>query len=179
MPKNFSQCLGCPYCNQAHLNGTQYYTSNNVPLDIEQNNSKTLLVFEAPGEDEWINKVPISSQKIHSCSYRMKQSFTRKVVNRFDYDITEIVQCYPGKNLNKRDKKPVKQAINCCSKYLLNDILNNNYTTIVCFGVIASNTVNKIINDYNKNNYNKITANVKLAFHPSGDVSNLTLDNSY
>ena len=165
----FNNCTNCPY--------SQTITTLS-PIGIENNGSSTLLVFQSPGNDEWTRKtisgkrIPIDSISPHSAANRMRKSFVRKKVLRTSYDITEAVKCYPGKG-KKRDKKPKKDAISICEQYLENDIINNHYTKIVCFGEIAYDMVDSIVR---KNN---IQVNYVKAPHPSSGVSNDTLNNSY
>ena len=168
---SFKRCAGCPYNTG----------STSTPIGLENNGSRYLLVFQAPGKDEWNGntnskqRIPIDSENPHSAANRMRKSFDRKNKKRKDYDITEAVQCYPGQNTNKRDKKPRKSSQNICKKYLKEEISNNNYTDIFCFGKIAYDIVKDILENIKTNK--KI--NCVEAAHPSSNVSNSALDNSY
>ena len=92
MPTNYNNnfCLNCPYSGSKHL--TINY--NNMPLSAELNHSKTLLVFQAPGINEWTgnfgytNRAPIISNSSHSCAARLRNSFDRIKKYRSNYDIT-------------------------------------------------------------------------------------------
>lgn len=118
------------------------------PLKLERHNSKILLVFQAPGKTEWDNKAPVQNQKsISSAGYKIHKSWERTGKKRNEFDITNTVQCYPGYNeKQKRDKKPNSVTKQCCSNILETDIVNNNYSKIICFGTIAKNQVNNIMN---------------------------------
>ena len=48
-----SNCERCPYYNQENLSVNQRTTRNSPPVEFENNNSGTLLVFQAPGDVEW------------------------------------------------------------------------------------------------------------------------------
>lgn len=168
---SFNNCKNCPYNN----GGT------NLPIGLEYTpGNKELLVFQAPGIDEWNgntcsdNRIPIDSVSIYSAANRMRKSFERKNVSRSQYDIVESVQCYPGKYKNGRDKKPSVLAQHICKQYLEKTITNRNYTEIVCFGEVAYNMVDSIIKS---NNINGIYYHKEL--HPSSKVSNSKLDSSY
>lgn len=52
----------------------------------------------------------------------------RKGANRNDYDITEAVQCFPGRNSKGRDKKPSTISVRCCMRHLVNDLSQKKYT---------------------------------------------------
>ena len=115
------------------------------PLKLEKNNSKILLVFQAPGQEENKLKRPIISQKINSAGYRLTKSWHSKSKERSDFDITNTVLCYPGYNeKTKRDKKPNSKSRQYCLNNLETDIINNNYSKIICFGGVAINQIKKI-----------------------------------
>ena len=161
-------CVGCPYAN-----------SSNQPIRCERNGSKYLLVFQAPGNDEWSgttisgNRIPIDSANSHSCAARMRNSFARKKASRKDYDIAEAVCCYPSKNTNRRDKKPSARSIASCTKNMERLLQKGQYTKIVCFGNVAYKVVSQALSTINGN------AICTWVSHPSSGVSNNTLDNSY
>lgn len=70
---------------------------NFSPLTIEkQPNASTLLIFQSLGHDEWINKVPISSENPQSTAARIRNSLNRIGKSRAEFDITNAVQCFPG-----------------------------------------------------------------------------------
>ena len=159
---NNKWCKKCPYSGAAHMN------NQGKPLRLENNNSKILLVFQAPGIEEWKQRKPIISKKRNSASSRMENAFKRKCKNRQDYDITEAVQCYPGYG-NNRDKKPSKKAVECCKEHLKRDIINGKYEKIIAFGRIAQESVSEIV---------KGVASIEIVNkrHPCGGVTNNELD---
>lgn len=163
-------CAGCPYAKPS-----------NQPIRCERNGSKYLLVFQAPGNDEWHggkstisgNRIPIDSVNSHSCAARMRNSFVRKGVLRNNYDIAEAVCCYPGKNQNGRDKKPSAKSIASCINNMERLLRKGQYTRIVCFGNIAYKVVSQALSAIHGN------AICTWASHPSSGVSNNILDSSY
>ncbi len=169
---SFKKCNNCPYNKGGQL----------MPIGLESyvGNIK-LLVFQAPGEDEWngntLNnqRVPIGSTRPHSAGSRMRSSFKRKNVNRTNFDITEAVQCYPGKKSGgTRDCHPSASSQKHCIQYLEKTIIEGKYKEIVCFGKIAYKMVDEIMT---KNQLTGIS--VRLSKHPASRVSNLKLDSSY
>ena len=168
-------CNGCPYSSKQSKD-------KHIPIIIERNKSDVLLVFQAPGKDEWCGNggtqrpAPIISKKSHSTAARLRNSFNRKHVQRQNYDIAEVVQCYPGEGNNGRDKRPSKKAITHCSKILERNIKFNqwnHYKKIVSFGKIANDVVERIIA---KNN---LSINHERLAHPSSyRLKNVDLDNS-
>ena len=171
---NSDFCKDCPYSESKHLIGSL----KNEPIKPEIHNSDTLLVFQAPGKDEWsgnngtTRRAPIISNNPHSAAARMRNSFARKNVRREDFDITEVVLCYPGKyESNNRDMKPKKTAIDNCIKNLENIISQGNYTTIISFGEVAKCAVKKAL--ISTNNQNIIH---KAVNHPCYRLKNEDLD---
>lgn len=135
-------CTGCPYINLP-LHHLRY----------ENNNSDHLLVFQAPGYNEWTGntmsgkRIPIDSSNSHSCAERMRKSFVKKSVTRKNYDIAEAVCCYPGRSPKTgRDKKPSAKSISCCTQNMVRLLTSHNYNKITCFGTIASKVVTNAIN---------------------------------
>lgn len=177
MPNDYqnSFCQNCPYCNAKHLSTSIL----RMPLNAETRNVDTLLVFLAPGGNEWTGNggndkpAPIISNNPRSTAARLRNSFNRIHKTRTDFDLTEAVQCYPGKNSNKRDKKPCVTAIVQCSNHLTNDIQRHAYSKIISFGVIANQVVDDIIH-----NQNISTQHIKLPHPSSGRLSNSMLDSS-
>ncbi len=185
MPTNYKLCGSCPYKNQQHL--TQIFYVQNVvasPLKTDYGqNSNTLLIFQAPGKDEWQGntisgkRLPIDSINPHSAAARMRNSMKRKNVNRANFDITEAVQCFPGKQSNGRDKKPNLQSRTCCLQYLVDDLTMKKYTKIVAFGNIAYGMALQAV--VMAGNKGVQQPNPTKAPHPSSTVSNNQLDGSY
>ena len=187
MPANYSNCSGCPYCNQTHLKGTSYYSNANSPLSIDMgNNADTLLIFQAPGADEWAggtntssgNRIPIDSKNTRSTAERMRKSMNRKGVNRSDYDITEAVQCFPGRGISGRDKKPNAKSQKYCLAHLVNDLSQKKYRKIIAFGQVAHENALAAVNAVNAMG-NISQPQPTPAPHPSSGVSDTTLNSSY
>jgi uracil-DNA glycosylase len=160
---NYSDCDYCPYKNGLHLD-PEFYKIRNSPLSAETNGSKTLLVFQSPGLDEWRNGRPISSTNNRSAAYKIESAFKALQKTRKDFDITNAVQCYTGKCSNKDTTKPRdlgvrKAASKICAKRLQDLIEFNGYDNLVVFGSVARNSM-KIID---------IPQNIKVIFskHPS------------
>jgi uracil-DNA glycosylase family 4 len=140
-------------------------------LEIENNKSSTLLVFQAPGKNEWKAKRPLISTDPYSASKKINNSLKRINKCRTDYDITNTVQCYPGYNkTKKRDYRPCAKAVKYCMQQLELDILLNKYTKVIAFGNIARKAVEEI---KIKNNLGFKQVNCK---HPSGGLSRFDLD---
>lgn len=188
MPKNYSNCGSCPYnpYNPNNVAVSKSYTNSPCSIDLGSN-SNTLLIFQAPGWDEWNantvsgKQIPIDSRSSHSAAAKMRNSFTRRTqagvpTNRAMYDITESVQCFPDKNKNGRDKKPRIAAQKVCIQYLMQDIVKKPpYQKIVCFGKLAYSMTLMAI----KSISGWTGPTPSLAPHPSGNVSKHTLDGSY
>ena len=148
---NYSLCdSNCPY----NINNCNSFTSvrrrdQNNPLELEDNDSKTLLVFEAPGYYEWINQSPIyDSRQLgmeNSAGSKIADAFEQCNKNRMDYDIAEAVSCFPGTKSNLIQDE-VCQAAKFCEKYLMSYIYTKKYSKIVCWGYIAHNSVVNIVN---------------------------------
>lgn len=142
-----------------------------VPIKIERNNSRTLIIFQAPGIKELHAGKAIQSSRKRggSAGSRIEASWNRGGKSRRDFDIVEAVRCYPGERKNGRDKKPRKKARDCCSKILEREINNGNYSKIIAFGVIAQQTLQGI----------NIKGNPVIinATHPNGGITSDALDN--
>ncbi|MCK9427941.1 MAG: uracil-DNA glycosylase family protein [Candidatus Cloacimonadales bacterium] len=163
-------CIGCPYINQNHLVNTQFYIQNAQPLSIQTNiNSDILIVFQSPGEFEWRNNTPLSSDSSHSARARIENSWRRTGHKRQEYDITNAVQCYTGKS-NSRDLKPRIIPIRKCIKWLCRDIKTKKYTRIITFGIIAYQSVDAILQA------NSLLIPLSQSIHPCGGLSNTLLD---
>jgi len=163
-------CNGCPYQNQNHLVGTNHFIQNGQPLSIERKiNADILLVFQSPGENEWINNSPLYSHSPHSARARIENSWLRTGHTRQEYDITNAVQCYPGKG-RSRDLKPRVIPICMCRSWLNIDITAKPYTRIITFGNIAYQSVNTILQSI------PLHIQVTQSVHPTGGVTNAFLD---
>ncbi len=187
MPTNYSNCGNCPYNPNTPNSVSTIPSSNKVPCNIDLGiNATTLLVFQAPGIDEWLGntvsgqQLPIDSVNPHSAAARMRNSFVNrtkagKLTSRSMYDITESVQCFPGKYSNGRDKRPLITACKSCNIHLQNELSAKQYQSIVCFGKLAFQlTVQAISNIPGWTGPTPIYAR-----HPSSGVSNIKLDSSY
>lgn len=79
---NYSLCdPNCPY----NINNCNSFTAvrkrdQNHPLELEDNDSKTLLVFEAPGYYEWINRSPVYDSR----QLGMENSAGSKIADAFE-----------------------------------------------------------------------------------------------
>lgn len=146
MPSSFVEhCLACPYRNGNQL-PEDIQRIRSVPLSLESHGSKVLLVFQAPGIEEWKSGRPISSVKPQSAGGKLEAAFKILGKTRQNYDITNVVQCFPGKKKPKwnkapRDNPPPKTVRTCCSKWLKEDIAKNGYERVVVFGRHAEKAI--------------------------------------
>jgi uracil-DNA glycosylase family 4 len=160
-----THCLNCPgWQSQNPANRT------NQHLSKESNNSSVLLIFQAPGIDEWNSGQPVISQGSHSAAARIRNSLTRVGKSRGGFDITNCVQCYPGKSSSGRDKRPSEAMRRSCQSWLAPDIASH-YQKVVVFGGCAKKSVLDL--GYLINDPRFIFLN-----HPSGGLTNLNLDNA-
>ena len=145
MPCTFKgYCNGCPYRNAPHLLPTE----RRLPLSMEHNPGTTaLLIFLAPGINEWRKGQPICSESSHSAAAKIRNSLRRINVtrginlSRYNFSITNSVQCYPGTNRKGRDKPPTEATRRQCANWLKNDIDSRRWRRIVVFGQIAEKSV--------------------------------------
>ena len=134
MPNTFQEhCCGCPYRKK-------YQSTNKLPLSMEHNSDDVLLIFQAPGCEEWRNRQPLWSRVRRSAAVRICKSLKRIKKSRHDFSITNAVQCYPGKG-STRDKKPDHVAQGQCANWLKKDIESRCWNKIVVFGQIAELSV--------------------------------------
>lgn len=148
MPSSYADCGSCPYMHGGHLPGPVRALRNH-PLSLEDNGSRTLLIFQAPGIDEWKMGRPIASGSARSAAGKLRAAFQRLGKTRADYDISNAVQCFPGKrapigNNEPRDKSPSKAARDACAKWLQEDISKGSYTRVVTFGKHAEKAVKEL-----------------------------------
>lgn len=139
---------------------------------MENNGSSVLLIFQAPGEKEWETGRPISSTKSSSAGLRLHNAFRTAEKTRLHFNITNTVQCFPGKrevcdSEKPRDRPPTALARARCSKWLRNDIESYNYDRIVVFGSHAKKSVISL-------GYGE-SERFRFARHPSGGLSNADL----
>lgn len=102
MPNNYNLCGKCIFNRKsikqsANIN---YITNknNNGPLSLEDNGSNILLVFEAPGIDEWSNNKPLCSKRRGSAAVKFANALALCGKALTDYDIAEALYCFPGKS---------------------------------------------------------------------------------
>lgn len=186
MPNNYKHCINCPYNQQQHL-AVNLQSNVNSPLSIRygRKNADKLLIFQAPGIDEWQgntvsgNREPIDSISSHSAAARMRNSIIkRKHLTKDDYDITEAVQCFPGKSsTSNRDKQPCAKSRYYCLQYLISDLSHKQYRQIVAFGDVAYEMACIAVNCVLQMGY--IQTQPIHAKHPSSGVTNKELDQSY
>lgn len=164
-------CLACPYFQQRHLQSTLQTNRNSPPIELESHGSSTLLVFQAPGDMEWVEGKPIQPTKKRggTAGVRIQNSWQRKGKARDDFDIINAVQCFPG-NDGDRDFEPMSDAKSCCAKRLNGILKQGIYRKIIVFGDVAFETVNSLIGESSTN------SQLIQAAHPNGGVSNSTLD---
>lgn len=169
-----SHCIGCPYENAQHLPVTVRATRA-APLTMEDNDGTILLIFQAPGINEWSNGRPVSSTTTNSAGMKLAAAFAFCKKTRASYNITNAVQCFPGKKESTvgkrpRDKAPLIAARRHCGHWLRKDITAHNYERIVVFGSPAREAVIALgyIND------------TRFVFvkHPNGGLSDVKLRNA-
>lgn len=168
MPNSFeNHCKNCPY---NPVNGYSYSPSQRppAPLLMENNSARALLIFQAPGADEWAVRKPICSENPNSAAARIRNSLARLDRSRTDFSITNSTQCYPGKRNSIRDKPPLTSARKCCTNWLKLDIESLAFTRIIVFGTNAKSSVTELgyAND----------PRFMFLRHPSGRLSNSLLD---
>ena len=152
---NYKECdVNCPF----NINNMTSFTKarnkdEKLPLHLENNGSKVLLVFEAPGYYEWENNSPIYDSRNNgmkdSAGSRIAEALEICRKNRNDYDIAEAVCCFPGKH-GQLEQKDVETASEYCKKYLMDYVNSNRYEKVVCWGIVAYTIVKEIVNDINK-----------------------------
>ncbi len=149
MPLGFGEhCRGCPYEGVPHLSAADR-TVRSIPLAMEDHRSAVLLLFQAPGEKEWIHGRPVSSNEIGSAGYRFENAFARAKKTRADFNITNAVQCFPGKKEVKaserpRDRCPPALARRHCADWLLKDLKARPYSRISVFGSEARKSIDHL-----------------------------------
>jgi uracil-DNA glycosylase family 4 len=171
MPNEYREhCTSCDY-NPANGYSPERVTRSCTPLSIEKNSERVLLIFQAPGVEEWLIGKPISGNNPNSAAARIRNALNRLSLNRTDFSITNAVQCLPGKAASGRDKRPSSTAQRCCSKWLRIDIESADYSKVVVFGDMAKKSVADLgfLND----------RRFLFLRHPSGGLSNDCLDRAF
>jgi uracil-DNA glycosylase len=175
MPADFgSYCAGCYFKGGEHLSEGDRQTRVK-PLSMEDNRSSTLLVFQAPGVEEWASGRPISSTNPKSAGGKLASAFLRAGKTRADYDITNTVQCFPGKKMalapsRPRDKTPPASVRKQCALWLRDDIESKQYTRVVVFGYLAKKAVEEL--GYGND------SRFRFLKHPTGGLSNAELQSA-
>lgn len=77
-----------------------------APLSMEDNGASVLLIFQAPGVEKWRRGRPLISQNSFSAGSRMAEAFQRAEQCRRHYNITNTVQCFPGKRPQNSGARP-------------------------------------------------------------------------
>lgn len=166
-------CPTCPYNLQAQIYIASQMTSRqHPPITLEDNASTTLLVFQAPGIEEWLIGSPIQPtvKKGGTAGRRIFLSWKRKRKQRSDFDIVNAVQCYPG-TVGIRDAEPSREAVTACIGRLKTAINAKNYSKIVSFGSIAAIAIDSIMRLSAECSFAHIRA-----IHPNGGCKNKDLD---
>jgi uracil-DNA glycosylase family 4 len=144
----------CPYkkCSVSpSKNHTYIHSKRNLgPLKLysQAPTNDILLVFEAPGIDEWRKGEPICSKRRGSAGYKFNTELKSQGKIKGNYDIAEAVRCFPGtstKTTNQKNDIELGRAATFCEKYLSDIILRKNYKKIVCFGESAEKSVESIM----------------------------------
>jgi uracil-DNA glycosylase family 4 len=168
MPATFdNHCNNCPY-NPKDRHSASANTRPPGPLNMETNSPDTLLIFQAPGSEEWAARKPICSTNPNSAAARIRNSLVRIGRSRTDFSITNSTQCYPGKGDSSRDKVPLTSARKCCSNWLKKDIEAFSFSRIVVFGAKAKKSITELGYD-NDHRF-------QFLRHPSGGLRNFDLD---
>ena len=147
---NYEKChLNCPFnVNNRDFTKARCKEVNRFPLEVEDNGSNILLVFEAPGYYEWINSKPIYDSrvegKLDSAGSRMAVAFETCNKNRNDYDIAEVVRCFPGRKSELKHTE-IESAAGYCQKYLLEELRRKKYCRIICWGTISHTCIIDLI----------------------------------
>jgi len=113
---------------------------------MEDHGASVLLIFQAPGVDEWTSGKPVSSVNSRSAASRLASAFGLAGKIRTDFNITNTVQCFPGKkdsygDRKPRDKAPPAKVRQHCSEWLRQDIETFQYKRVIVFGAHAHKAV--------------------------------------
>jgi uracil-DNA glycosylase family 4 len=169
MPSSFQlSCVPCPYHPQ---NGHSQPSAREqvVPLSVETNSSEYLLVFQAPGIDEWDEGKPLCSNNRKSAAARVHAALGRVGKSRSHVSIANATQCYPGRGNTGRDKAPSEAARTQCLHWLDQDLRAHSNARIVVFGAIAKKSVLEL-------GYKADDPRFVFLRHPSGGLRNTDLD---
>lgn len=168
----YKKCSSTPSKNHLYIHSKR----NNGPVDLYslQPTNDILVVFEAPGIDEWRKGEPICSQRRGSAAYKFNTELSKQGKQKSNYDIAEAVRCFPGTSTtssNQKKQQELDEAAKHCKKYLKAIILNKNYKKIVCFGEVAKKSVTSIMHSLIKkhhHHYNRVYLKSKVIglIHP-------------
>lgn len=165
-------CPQCPYYWQRHLVGTQRTGRPFPPVELEDKDRDVLLVFQAPGIEEWRAGAPIqpTTRQGGTAGARIAQSWERTGRDRSEFDIINVVQCFPGSERGKRDFAPHSLAVCACKSRLDAVLAGKRYSKVIAFGEIACEVVAHLA----------ISGNYgfRLLFsgHPTGGLEQKVLD---
>ncbi|MGR5329437.1 hypothetical protein [Photobacterium damselae] len=168
-----NNCKECPYYQQHHLSNSQHKTDRkDPPIMLENNNSDTLLVFQAPGKEEWEVGKSIQPTVIKggTAGRRIELSWSRQGKKRDDFDIINSVQCFPGLDIDGRDNEPLSKARSLCGLRLNEVIQEGSYGTIITFGNNAKDAIAKISAKIGPDSL------IIEASHPNGGMKKNELD---
>lgn len=161
----------CPYIEQAHIDDSKLKTSRvNPPIELENNNSDILLIFQSPGYFEWKigSAVQDTTKTGGTAGSRISDSWKRVSKSRSDFDIVNLVRCFPGRK-EKRDLEPNIKSICSCTVKLGFDLMKKDYKKIIVFGALAKKSV-ATLQEYYPNTL------FKFATHPNGGAKREALD---
>jgi len=175
MPIDYgTHCAQCEFKDALHLPEADR-TTRSSPLAMERGAGSVLMIFQAPGINEWTNGRPICSTAPSSAGGRLAAAFKEAGRARSEYNITNTVQCFPGKKMastasRSRDKSPPASVRNHCANWLREDIESKEYTRVVVFGSHAKKAVTKL----------GYADDPKFRFvkHPTGGLSKVELLNT-
>ncbi len=168
MPSSWQHCNNCPFNKNGKKNKSKnhnyiYKQTHISPLSLMPSSTKKatiLLVFEAPGIDEWKKCKPICSKRKNSAAAKFNSAMhlANKSIN--NYDVTEAICCFPGTStVTKSKARKIQSEIDIasiyCLKNLFEDVKRGQYNKIVCFGNVAFRSVSvilKVLSSYNSAN---------------------------
>jgi uracil-DNA glycosylase len=172
MPYDKINCPRCPYFEQRHIGDlAQRTVRTEPPIPLEEHGSTTLLVFQAPGIEEWAAGAAIQPtiKSGGTAGRRIFLSWERARKTRHNFDIVNAVQCYPGTD-GARDAKPNVLAVCSCAGRLEHVLTRKTYTKVIAFGVVAGEVLEQL----------RVQVNggweLQKSEHPTGGATNEQLD---
>ncbi|WP_404823558.1 uracil-DNA glycosylase family protein [Myxococcus xanthus] len=103
---------------------------------------------------------------------RIAQSWVRRQIERASFNITNAVQCFPGKGVS-RDLAPDPKAVNACLGWLRDAMCARRYRKVIAFGDIAAQVVDIVVM------LEDLHCEVQYAPHPNGGLRNKFLDDQW